>query len=97
MKYRIDGGICVLSVAALSTLNAREQIENGSICGDLHDVLSIKLHIRGFIIEIEDAITKRGCFPLVKNSSGRFTLLLCFFFWFDQVHTEQLHFCNVKT
>lgn len=75
MNYRIDGGIHTLSVAALSTLNAREQIENGSIRGDLHDVLSIKLHIHGFILEMEEAITQGGCFPQIQSTRRRFTLL----------------------
>lgn len=43
-NYRIDGRIHTLS-AALSLLNAREQIENGTIHADIHDVMSIKLHI----------------------------------------------------
>lgn len=45
LNYRIDGGTHTLRVAALSLLNVREQIENVSIHADLHDVLSIKLHI----------------------------------------------------
>lgn len=61
VNYRIDGGIHTLSVAALSPLNAREQIENGSIHADLHDVLWRKLHIHCFIFEIEDKITQGVC------------------------------------
>lgn len=75
MNYRIDGGIHTLSVAALSPLNAREQIENGSIHGDLDDILSIKLHIHGFIFEIEDTVTQGGCFLVVQHTRGGFTLL----------------------
>lgn len=76
MNYRIDGGIHTLSVAALSPLNVREQTENGSIHGDLHDILSYKLHIRGFIFEIEDTVAQGGCFLLVPSTRGGFTLLL---------------------
>ncbi len=62
MYYRIDGGIHRPSVAALSPLNARKQIENGSIHADLHDVLCTKLHIHCFIFETEDTITQGVCF-----------------------------------
>lgn len=75
MNYRIDEGIHTLSVAALSLLNAKEQTENDSIHADLHDVLSIKLHIHGFIFEIEDTITQGGCFLLVQSTMRRFILL----------------------
>lgn len=68
MNYRIDEGIHTLSVAALSPLNAREQIENGSIHADLDDVLSIKLHIQCFIFETEDTITTGVCFLWSKAS-----------------------------
>lgn len=86
MNYRIDGGIHTLSVAALSPLNAREQIENGSIHADLDDVLSIKLHIQCFIFETEDTITTGVCF-LWSKTSWVYVYIIAFFLcvclWFD--------------
>lgn len=72
VNYRIDGGIHTLSVAALSPLNAREQIENGSIHGDLHDILSIKLHIHGFYFWNRGHNHTRS---VVQSTRGSFTLL----------------------
>ena len=87
VNYRIDGGTRALSAAALSPLNAREQIENGSIHADLHDVLSIKLHIHCLIFEIEDTITQGVCFLWAEPS----WVLCCIFgVHFDSVHTVQL-------
>ena len=72
MNYRIDGGMRTLSEAALSPLNAREQIENGPIDADAHDVLCIKLDIYSFRFEIEDTHThtKKEVLPFGSKRYG---------------------------
>lgn len=77
VNYRIDGGMRTLSVAALSPLNAREQIENGSIDADAHDVLCIKLDIYSCRSEIEDTHTR-------THYTGGFSL------WFKALRISSL-------
>lgn len=69
--------IHTLSVAALSPLNGREQIDNSSIHADLHNVLSIKLHIHCFTFEMDDTITQ-GLYFLWFEAL-QLSLLCCFF------------------